>query len=192
MNITYKEYKEKLKIELNEYKEKLKLKLDEFKAKQNKKLENFKLKISKKNKRSSKRKIKGGDLTDDEIDEVINFIIDIYNTLNTFKFDMNSNDIEKLEINEKSKLLNVIITKIKEVINDKFKDFSSNIKTRISEPELISIFTNQRITETEIYNILNKAKLLHDINNLIISYFKEQQQQQEFGGGKRKSKFFHK
>ena len=64
MNITYKEYKEKLKIELNEYKEKLKLKLDEFKAKQNKKLENFKLKISKKNKRSSKRKIKGGNLTD--------------------------------------------------------------------------------------------------------------------------------
>ena len=60
MNITYKEYKEKLKIELNEFKEKLKLKLDEFKAKQNKKLENFKLK-------SSKRKIKGGDLSDEDI-----------------------------------------------------------------------------------------------------------------------------
>jgi len=76
MNITYKEYKEKLKIELNEFKEKLKLKLDEFKAKQNKKLENFKLK-------SSKRKIKGGDLSDEDIARFNKIIFEFINDKNT-------------------------------------------------------------------------------------------------------------
>jgi hypothetical protein len=119
MNITYKEYKEKLKIELDEFKEKLKSNLDEFKAKQNKKLENFKLKNSKKNKRSSKRKIKGGDLTPEEINTFNNIILD-------FIFNKNIAIKNKELISDKTEIYQLLFNDLIKTNNSLFSIISQN------------------------------------------------------------------
>ncbi len=191
MNITYKEYKEKLKIELNEYKEKLKLKLDEFKAKQKKKLENFKLK-------KPQRKIKGGDLTDAEIDIIVNKYITLLNKINELKIPPeNLEDKLTIEI-IRSELINIsssLLLKLDKknllVISDKFKSFYLE-KNNNDHKDIILIIKIYSLFNEILLKIKQEKEKEQEIEQEFYDYNMQRTTKEEFGGGKRKSKFFHK